>query len=95
MMNRALVLPLAAWAAALAVNPEKPRRARADAAGPFTVVEATIPQMRAALESGRVTSAELVRQSLVRIATYEDRLNAVITVNPSLTSAPPTSRAIA
>ena len=61
MMNRALVLPLAAWAAALAVNPEKPRRARADAAGPFTVVEATIPQMRAALESGRVTSAELVR----------------------------------
>jgi amidase len=49
---------------------------------PFTVVEATIPEMRAAMEQGRVTSQELVRQSLVRIALYEDRLNAVVSVNP-------------
>jgi amidase len=49
----------------------------------FTVVEATIPQMRAALDARRVTSRELVLQSLLRIATYEDRLNAVITVNPN------------
>ncbi|HEX8154923.1 MAG TPA: amidase family protein, partial [Thermoanaerobaculia bacterium] len=48
----------------------------------FSVVEATIPQMQEALRSGRVTSRELVLQSLVRIATYEDRLNAIITVNP-------------
>ena len=48
----------------------------------FSVVEATIPQMQDALRSGRVTSRELVLQSLVRIATYEDRLNAIITVNP-------------
>jgi amidase len=49
---------------------------------PFTVVEATIPEMRTAMEQGRVTSRELVRQYLIRIATYEDRLHAAITVNP-------------
>jgi amidase len=48
----------------------------------FTVVEATIPEMRAALEHGRVTSRELVTQYLIRIALYEDKLHAVITVNP-------------
>ena len=32
--------------------------------------------------TGRVTSRELVRQYLERIGTYEDRLHAVITVNP-------------
>ena len=48
----------------------------------FDVVESTIPQMRAALEQGHTTSREIVLQYLVRIATYEDRLNAVITVNP-------------
>jgi amidase len=49
---------------------------------PFSVVEATIPDMQKALREKRVTSRELVLQSLVRIATYEDRLNAIITVNP-------------
>lgn len=48
----------------------------------FSVVEATIPEMQAALRQKRVTSRELVLQSLVRIATYEDKLNAIITVNP-------------
>jgi amidase len=48
---------------------------------PFSVVEASIPQMRAALEQGRVTSRELVTQYLVRIASYEDKLHAAITVN--------------
>jgi amidase len=38
--------------------------------------------MRAAMEQGRTTSREIVLQYLTRIATYEDRLNAVITVNP-------------
>jgi amidase len=49
---------------------------------PFSVVEATIPDMQKALREKRVTSRELVLQYLVRIATYEDRLNAIITVNP-------------
>jgi len=51
--------------------------------GTFSVVEASIPDMQAALKTGRVTSRELVLQSLVRIATYEDKINAVITVNPN------------
>lgn len=49
---------------------------------PFTVVEATIPEMRAAMAQGRITSEQLVRQYLVRIGLYEDKLNAAITVNP-------------
>jgi amidase len=48
----------------------------------FTVVEATIPDMRDAMEHGRVTSRELVGQYLARIAMYEDKLHAAITVNP-------------
>jgi amidase len=57
-------------------------REPARSARPFNVVEATIPEMQAALRAGRVTSRELVTQSLVRIGLYEDRLNAAISVNP-------------
>jgi amidase len=47
----------------------------------FSVVEATIPEMRTAMEQGRITSRELVTQYLARIAFYEDKLHAAITVN--------------
>src|SRR5438132_3352197 len=49
---------------------------------PFTIVEATIPAMRTAMEQGRVTSREIVLQYLTRIALYEDKLHAALTVNP-------------
>jgi len=49
---------------------------------PFTVVEATISDLRTAMEQRRVTSREIVQQYLTRIALYEDKLNAVMTVNP-------------
>ncbi len=49
---------------------------------PFSVVEAGIPEMKAALDQGRVTSRELVTQYLTRIALYESKLHAVIAVNP-------------
>ena len=49
---------------------------------PFTVVEAGIADMRTALEQHHVTSRELVTQYLTRIATYEDKLHAALTVNP-------------
>src|SRR5438876_303356 len=48
----------------------------------FSIVERTIPDMRAAMEQGRATSHQIVQQYLTRIATYEDRLHAAITVNP-------------
>ncbi|HSP13367.1 MAG TPA: amidase family protein [Thermoanaerobaculia bacterium] len=66
-LSLSLALPL------LAAPPKKPA---------FSVVEATIPEMQAAMREGRVTSHELVLQSLVRIATYEDKLHAIITLNP-------------
>jgi amidase len=50
--------------------------------GKFTVVEASIPQMQAALATGQVTSRQLVEQYLIRLGLYEDRLNAALAVNP-------------
>src|SRR4029078_1345355 len=49
---------------------------------PFSVVETSITDMRTALQQKRTTSREIVTQYLNRIATYEDKLHAVITVNP-------------
>src|SRR4051794_31452605 len=49
---------------------------------PFSVVEATIPEMQGALQSKRTTSRELVTQYLARIATYDRVLHSLITVNP-------------
>jgi amidase len=48
----------------------------------FTVVEATIPQMQAAMAKKQITSRQLVEQYLIRMAMYEDRLNAALAVNP-------------
>src|SRR5437773_6943755 len=49
---------------------------------PFRVVEASIPEMREAMERGRLTSRELVSQYLIRLALYENRLHAALAVNP-------------
>jgi len=49
---------------------------------PFSVVENSITDMRTALQQKRTTSREIVTQYLNRIAMYEDKLHAVITVNP-------------
>ena len=49
---------------------------------PFSVVEASIPDMQKAMAEGRVTSEEIVKQYLIRIATYENVINASIAVNP-------------
>ena len=50
-------------------------------AADFNVVEATIPQMQAALKDGRITSHDLVLQYLARIATYENVINPTIAVS--------------
>jgi amidase len=49
---------------------------------PFKVVEASIPEMRTALEPHRITSRDRVMLYLARIGMYEDKLHCVITVNP-------------
>ncbi|HEX5076839.1 MAG TPA: amidase family protein [Gemmatimonadaceae bacterium] len=56
---------------------------RTAASRPFTVVEASIDDMRKALEQKRTTSHEIVQQYLTRIALYEHRINGIITVNPN------------
>ena len=48
----------------------------------FSVVEASIPEMQRALREGRITSRQLVEQYLIRIALYEEKLNATLAVNP-------------
>src|SRR3984885_11033860 len=50
---------------------------------PFTVVEATISDMRLAMEQKRITSRELVNQYLIRIAIYDHTLRAAISINPN------------
>src|SRR5450432_632335 len=66
---------------AVALSAQAPRRAAAPAT-PFHIVEATIPEMRAAMASGRLTSRALVNQYLTRLGLYEERLHAAIVVNP-------------
>jgi amidase len=66
---------------AVALSAQAPRRA-SKAITPFHIVEATIPEMRAAMASGRLTSRAIVSQYLTRIGLYEDRLHAAIVVNP-------------
>jgi amidase len=58
------------------------RHARAQNGASFALIEATIPQMRSAMESRRLTSRELVTQYLARLATYEHRVHAALAVNP-------------
>jgi amidase len=82
-MNRLFLSSIClATCCAVAVLSAQVKKPAAPPAPAFTIVEATIPEMRVAMEQGRVTSKELVRECLLRIATYEKRLNAVMTVNP-------------
>ena len=65
-MRSALLLTLAATATLAQIN----------------VVEANIPTLRQALDQRKTTSRELVTQYLTRIALYENKLHAIVTVNP-------------
>jgi amidase len=83
-MKLAAVLFTSLCAASLAVwaQGESGRNRSASRVSSISVVEATIPQLQAALTEGRLTSHDLVVQYLTRIALYEDKLNAIISVNP-------------
>ena len=84
-MTRTLsILGLFVAAVAVVVAAEQ-NRAPATAPGAqksFSVVEATIPDMQAAMKAGHLTSRELVQQYLVRLGLYEHRLRAALAVNP-------------
>src|SRR5262252_2827259 len=76
-MMRSLII---AMAGLLLAAQSKPPASPAEQ--PFTVVESSIREMQTAMAERRVTAREIVRQYLTRIAIYEDKLNAVIVVNP-------------
>jgi amidase len=75
-MSRANCLLLAALAAlgGCATQAVEPVR--------LNLVEAGIPELQQALAEGRVSSRQLVSDYLARIATHQNRLNAVASVNP-------------
>ena len=48
---------------------------------PFSIVEASVPEMQKAMAEGRTTSREITTQYLTRIGLYEDALNAAVSIN--------------
>ena len=70
---RKILLPILLGSALLSAQSTQPK---------FSVVENNISAMRTAMEKKQITSRELVTQYLTRIAMYEDKLHAAITVNP-------------
>jgi amidase len=81
-MTRRTLAVLATFCAVLGAPLSAQRHpAPPPARAPFDVVEATIPQLQAALTDGRLTSRELVLLYLARIATYDKQVNATITVS--------------
>jgi amidase len=82
---RPLALSIGVIAAAVLVSTlagQNRQPAASHAATTFDVVEASIPQIQAAMKEGRLTSQELVRLYLIRLATYEHRVHAALAVNP-------------
>ncbi len=73
---RILSVAVCAFAAACSREPAAPAVTE-----PFDVVEASILDMRKAMNEGRTTSRRLVETYLTRIALYEDRFNATLHVN--------------
>src|SRR5437016_4831430 len=67
--------------ATLSVLAQNRQAPRTGTAGQFTVVETGIPELQAALKSGRITSRDLVIQYLTRIAMYEHTLHAAVAIN--------------
>jgi amidase len=82
-MNRARLLATMGLTTALALvlqSCERPAP-QPEAKAPFSVVEASIPDMQAAMAEGRTTSRAIVTEYLMRLGMYEDRLNAAVSVN--------------
>jgi amidase len=80
---RCVLVPLVLLSGNSFAQNEAKRAAPNRAPRAFSVVEASISAMQAAMKAGRVSSRELVLQYLTRIALYEDKLHAAITINPN------------
>jgi len=85
--NKSSGYVVACVALAVFLSPAAPLRSvkAESAANSFSVMEATIPQLQAALAEGRVTSPDLVATYLARIEAYDKKgpsLNAISVINP-------------
>jgi len=72
-------------ASALAGLPVQAQRPAAPLAPQFDLYEKSIPELKKAMESGQVTSGQLVEQYFARIKAYDQdgpRINAFIALNP-------------
>jgi amidase len=87
----AFMVPLAVFALAVSMAAQTGKQTGRDdrddddddgRGGRFEVVEATIPELQAALAAHDVTSKQLVKLYLKRIKAFEGTLNAYITLNP-------------
>lgn len=79
-MKRLTIATAVALTALTAATHGQSGRIRPNLIG-FDLAEATIYDMQKAMQTGRVSSKELVLQSLARIAVYQKLLNPVITVS--------------
>jgi amidase len=79
---RLVFSPIIAASFALSLSGPAHGQTKSTVAPDFNIVESTIPEMRAAMEQKRISSRMLVTLYLARIGMYEDKLHAVITVNP-------------
>ena len=82
MTRRLLFLAVVAVALVFVLEAQSRRSSAPAQRVAFTVVEATIPTLRRALEQRRTTSRGIVTEYLTRIAMYEDKLHAALAVNP-------------
>jgi amidase len=63
-------------------SPARAARAAPRLSASLSILDSTIPELRAALDAHKVTSTELVTQYLSRIGLYEPTLHAALIVNP-------------
>jgi len=79
-MNRYVIAVILACAGAtLAFAQNRP--SSTGSSNRFEIIEATIPQMRTAMEQHRLTSHELVEMYLARLGMYQQKLHAAVYVN--------------
>ncbi|HEY2907125.1 MAG TPA: amidase family protein [Vicinamibacterales bacterium] len=80
-MNRYVVAVVLACAGATLAFAQTRPQSVTSRSNRFEIVEATIPQMRTAMEQHRLTSHELVEMYLARLGVYQQKLHAAVYVN--------------
>ena len=75
--------PLVSAAMVMAALSVVAGQTRAGGSAAFSVVEASIADLRRAMDDGRTTSRAITEQYLSRLQRYNETLRAAITINPN------------